>query len=50
VVWTRRNGNKAAHELARWAGVEPNKEWRSNLPFCIIPHIQSDMSNVIPAV
>jgi hypothetical protein len=24
VVWTRRNGNKAAHALARWAGVEPN--------------------------
>jgi ribonuclease HI len=47
VVWTRRNGNKAAHALARWASVEPNMEWRSNLPFCIIPHIQNDMSNVI---
>jgi ribonuclease HI len=47
VVWTRRNGNKVAHELAKWAGVEPNREWNSNLPYCIIPHIQNDMSSVI---
>jgi hypothetical protein len=26
VTWTRRNGNKVAHELAKWARVEPNRE------------------------
>jgi hypothetical protein len=26
VVCTRGNGNKAAHELAKWADKEPNKE------------------------
>jgi ribonuclease HI len=43
VVWTRRSGNNAAHELANWAGIEPNKEWRSNFPSCISYHIQKDM-------
>jgi hypothetical protein len=26
VVWTRRSGNKVAHKLAKWAGIEPNRE------------------------
>jgi hypothetical protein len=32
VTWTRRNGNKVAHELAKWARIEPNREWKTNLP------------------
>jgi hypothetical protein len=43
VVWTRRSGNNATHELANWAGIEPNREWRSNFPSCITYHIQKDM-------
>jgi ribonuclease HI len=46
VIWTRRNGNKVAHELAKWAGVEPNREWNTNLPSCIIHHIQNDMESI----
>jgi hypothetical protein len=46
VTWTRRNGNKVAHELAKWARVEPNREWNTNLPYCIIHHIQNDMESI----
>jgi ribonuclease HI len=49
VSWTRRSGNKVAHELAKWAGIEPNREWETNLPYCIIQHIQNDMSFVTSA-
>jgi hypothetical protein len=41
--WTERKGNCVAHELAKWADKEPNKEWFHNLPYCIIPHVQKDM-------
>jgi ribonuclease HI len=48
VSWMRRAGNKAAHELARWAAYEPNKEWISNFPNCINSHIQKDMDSNFP--
>jgi ribonuclease HI len=41
--WTDRRGNGVAHELAKWADKEPNKDWIHNLPYCIISHIQKDM-------
>ncbi|GAU34369.1 hypothetical protein TSUD_217090 [Trifolium subterraneum] len=47
ISWVRRNGNKAAHELARWALYEPNMYWDENYPHCIHPHIQKDMGFVI---
>ncbi|MCI52861.1 hypothetical protein A2U01_0074107, partial [Trifolium medium] len=27
IGWVRRTGNRAAHTLANWAIVEPNKTW-----------------------
>ncbi|GAU41655.1 hypothetical protein TSUD_398380 [Trifolium subterraneum] len=45
--WISREGNKVAHELARWAFTEPNMYWTSNnYPFCILPHLQNDMGSV----
>jgi ribonuclease HI len=38
--WVSRNGNGAAHVLARWAKEEPNRFWVENFLLCIIPHIQ----------
>jgi hypothetical protein len=43
IVWTKRRGNNVAHELAKWANIEPIKEWDTLAPFCIHPHIQKDM-------
>jgi hypothetical protein len=47
VVWVRRQKNQAAHELARWAAHEPNKEWNDNYPLCINQHIHKDMVSAI---
>ncbi|GAU16849.1 hypothetical protein TSUD_367980 [Trifolium subterraneum] len=44
--WICRQGNKAVHDLARWAFQEPNREWNTDYPHCIIRHIQKDMSHV----
>jgi ribonuclease HI len=44
VAWTKQVNNGAVHALAKWAFVEPNKDWTTNVPFCIMPHIQKDMS------
>jgi ribonuclease HI len=33
VVWTKRVNNGAAHALAKWASVEPNKEWINNVSY-----------------
>jgi ribonuclease HI len=44
--WVSRQGNEAAHALARWANQEPNRFWVENFPICIIPHIQNDMAPV----
>jgi fatty acid-binding protein DegV len=43
LVWTRRCGNMAAHDLAKWAENEPNREWISSYPTCISHHIHKDM-------
>ncbi|MCI67633.1 hypothetical protein A2U01_0088892, partial [Trifolium medium] len=32
VSWVGRVGNRVAHNLAKWALVEPNKEWLNIVP------------------
>jgi ribonuclease HI len=44
VVWTKRSGNNVAYELAKWAAIEPNKDWGILAPYCILLHIQKDVS------
>ncbi|CAJ2651829.1 uncharacterized protein LOC123894954 [Trifolium pratense] len=44
--WVSREGNHAAHSLARWAFTEPNKWWSNYFPDCINHHIQKDMAFV----
>ncbi|KAK2360163.1 ADP-ribosylation factor GTPase-activating protein AGD3 [Trifolium repens] len=34
IVWTKHSGNSVAHELAKWATIEPNKEWGTLAPYC----------------
>jgi ribonuclease HI len=46
VKWVSRKGNQAAHELARYAFVEPNRSWSNFFPHCILSHIPSDMEGV----
>jgi ribonuclease HI len=43
VRWTRRSGNKVAHQLANWAAKEPNGKWSNMLPSHIVYHVQNDM-------
>jgi ribonuclease HI len=46
VGWVKRNGNKVAHGLARFAITEPDRYWANNFPSCILAHILSDMEGV----
>ncbi|PNX95563.1 ribonuclease H, partial [Trifolium pratense] len=46
IKWVQRKANQAAHEMAKWAEIEPNKEWTTNIPFCIWPVIQKDKGNI----
>jgi ribonuclease HI len=48
VSWVGRNGNRVAHELAKWAEREPNLEWSTSIPNCILPYIQKDIGLVSP--
>jgi ribonuclease HI len=41
--WIRRTRNKVAHNLARWAVIEPNMDWNHIVPPQIAIHIQNDM-------
>jgi ribonuclease HI len=43
IRWTRRDNNRAAHELANWAVRQPNYNWINSTPSCILPHIHNDM-------
>jgi ribonuclease HI len=47
VGWVKRNGNQAAHGLARLAISDPDRFWPNNYPPCILAHILSDMEGVI---
>jgi ribonuclease HI len=46
VKWVNRKGNKAAHDLTRFAFVEPTKTWSNFFPLCILSHIPSDMEGI----
>jgi ribonuclease HI len=46
ITWVRRENNQAAHTLARWAVLEPNKQWLNSFPMCIINHVQKDIGHV----
>ncbi|MCI44755.1 hypothetical protein A2U01_0065994, partial [Trifolium medium] len=46
IVWVKREGNSAAHALARWAVNEPDRYWASDFPLCITSHIHKDMEGV----
>jgi ribonuclease HI len=35
--WVRRTGNEAAHQMAKWAEIEPNRSWDDNYP-SLPPH------------
>jgi ribonuclease HI len=43
ISWIRRSGNTVAHNLAKWAAIEPNKNWLTIVPPQIALHIQKDM-------
>jgi hypothetical protein len=30
IQWVRRTGNEAAHQMAKWAEIEPNRTWDDN--------------------
>ncbi|PNX55458.1 ribonuclease H [Trifolium pratense] len=42
ICWVRRTGNIAAHSLANWAILEPNKTWCNETPMCIRDIVQKD--------
>jgi ribonuclease HI len=43
IKWTNRMSNHVAHEIARWAAIEPDRFWTSMFPRPIFSHIQKDM-------
>ncbi|CAJ2647191.1 unnamed protein product [Trifolium pratense] len=47
IRWVPRAANKAAHELAKWADHEPNREWLNTTPPCIWSLIQKDKSLIV---
>jgi hypothetical protein len=48
IAWVKRELNRPAHELARWAEVEPNMDWPDSFPHCINAYIQKDMGSLYP--
>ncbi|XP_045831279.1 uncharacterized protein LOC123922626 [Trifolium pratense] len=46
IKWVQRKANQATHEMTKWAEIEPNKEWTTNIPFCIWSVIQKDKGNI----
>jgi ribonuclease HI len=46
ICWVNSSKNRAAHQLARWAEFEPNKEWINSCAVCIKPYIQKDISSL----
>jgi len=40
-----RKGNEAAHKLAHYALIEPNKVWLEECPACIVSEILRDIIN-----
>jgi hypothetical protein len=50
IKWTKRDNNRVAHELAKWAETQPNSNWINSVPSCILPYIHKDMGFVISAL
>jgi hypothetical protein len=48
ITWTKRDNNRVAHELAKWAEKEPNLDWHNTVPNCVMPYIRKDMGFVCP--
>ncbi|PNX98065.1 ribonuclease H [Trifolium pratense] len=48
IRWVPRSANRVAHEMAKWAEIEPNSEWINCVPTCIWPFIQKDKYFVAP--
>jgi hypothetical protein len=46
ISWVNRNKNRVAHELAKWAEIEPNRDWPNLYPNWIHPYIQKDIGSV----
>jgi hypothetical protein len=46
VKWVSRKENKAAHDLVRFAFIEPNRTRSNSYLQCILSHIPSDMEGV----
>ncbi|XP_045823998.1 uncharacterized protein LOC123916561 [Trifolium pratense] len=47
IRWVQRKANQAAHEMAKWAKIEPYKKWTTNIPYCVWLVIQKDKGSVI---
>jgi hypothetical protein len=48
IAWVKRELNRPAHELARWAEVEPNIDWPDSCAHCINAYIHKDMGSLYP--
>jgi ribonuclease HI len=46
IKWTKRDNNRVAHELAKWALRQPNSNWTNSVPSCILPFIHKDRGYV----
>jgi hypothetical protein len=47
ILWVNRNGNRAAHTLARWAEHEPWGDWPNFVPSCIKLQVLRDTPSCI---
>jgi hypothetical protein len=48
IAWVKREMNRPAHELAKWAEIEPNMDWTDSYPICINSYIQKDIGSLYP--
>jgi hypothetical protein len=46
ISWVGRNGNRVAHEIAKWAEHKPIIDWTTSIPYCILSYIQKDIGIV----
>ncbi|KAK2355972.1 Ribonuclease H superfamily protein [Trifolium repens] len=49
IAWVKREMNRPAHELARWAEFEPNMDWPNSYPSCINTYILKDIGSLYPS-
>jgi ribonuclease HI len=46
INWVKRQGNRVAHELAKWAKSSLNSDWTHSVPNSILPYIHIDIRNL----